>query len=118
LQNKGVEIFEADIDSPSTLLPAFLGTHVIFAVTDFWGPYFEKFEEKRKEGDRATGEYAYSLEVERGRKIVDAVQTVMEEGGEGENWGLERFVLSTLPGFKEKSKGKYTFVYHLIVRRK
>jgi hypothetical protein len=25
---------------------------------------------------------------------------------------LERFVFSTLPSFKERSKGKYTYVYH------
>lgn len=25
---------------------------------------------------------------------------------------LERFVFSTLPGFKEQSKGKYTYAYH------
>ena len=83
---------------------------MIFAVTDFWGPYFSTFGEKSKEGDRATGEYAFSVEVERGRAIVDAIEQVMnEEGGRG---GLERFVLSTLPSFKEQSKGKYTFVYH------
>ena len=84
---------------------------MIFAVTDFWGPYFEIFGEKKKESDRATGEFAFGVEVRGGRGIVDVVEEVMNEERKGEG-GLERFVFSTLPGFKEQSKGKYTFVYH------
>ena len=99
---------QADIDSPSSLLSAFRGAHVIFGLTDFWGPYFSVFNEKKKEGDRATGEYAYEIEVRRGKNIVDAVEKVLEEEGSV----LERFVLSSLPGFKAQSGGKYTFVYH------
>jgi hypothetical protein len=81
---------------------------VIFAVTDFWAPYFSTFAEKSKISDRATGEYAYAIEVQRGKNIVDAVSQVFDEEGSV----LERFIFSTLPGFKEQSKGKYTYVYH------
>ncbi|PMD44500.1 NAD(P)-binding protein [Hyaloscypha variabilis F] len=108
LKAKGIEVVQADIDSPSSLLSAFRGAHVIFGLTDFWGPYFSVFNEKKKEGDRATGEYAYEIEVRRGKNIVDAVEKVLEEEGSV----LERFVLSSLPGFKAQSGGKYTFVYH------
>ncbi|KAE9378246.1 NAD(P)-binding protein [Stipitochalara longipes BDJ] len=108
LKAKGISLVEANIDDPSTLIPAFRGAQVIFGLTDFWGPYFDKFSELKKISDRATGEYAFQVEVRRGRNIVDAVEAVRgEEGGV-----LERFVLSTLPGFKELSGGKYTYVYH------
>lgn len=104
---KGISIVEADLDSPSTLIPAFSGAHVIFAVTDFWQPFWESNARLSKISDRATGEHCYAIEVQRGKNIVDAVQRVLKE-----ERTLERFIFSTLPGFKEQSKGKYTYVYH------
>lgn len=102
----GISVLEADIDNPSTLLAAFSRAEVIFAVTDFWGPFFSSFAELSKISDRATGEYAFSIEVKRGRNIVDAVEKVLDGGK------LEKFVWSTLPSLKEVSRGKYTFAYH------
>jgi hypothetical protein len=99
---------QADVDNHSTLLPAFHGAHVIFAVTDFWAPYFSNFSEKSKVSDRATGEYAFDVEIRRGKNIVDAADEIARQ----EDSVLERFVFSTLPGFKKQSKGKYTYVYH------
>lgn len=58
--------------------------------------------------DRATGQHAFDIEVQRGKNIVDAVEKVSTEEGSV----LERFVYSTLPSFKEQSGGKYTYVYH------
>lgn len=81
---------------------------MIFAVTDFWAPYFSSFPTLSKVSDRATGEHAYSIEVQRGKNIVDIVEAVAKEDGSV----LERFVFSTLPSFGERSKGKYSFVYH------
>jgi hypothetical protein len=46
--------------------------------------------------------------VQRGKNIIDAASQVLSEEGSV----LERFVFSTLPGFKEQSKGKYTYIYH------
>lgn len=82
---------------------------MIFAVTDFWGPYFEYFPKLKEEGERKTGEMAYEVEVKRGKGIVDAVAKV---DGDGKGGALERFIWSTLPSFKEVSGGKYTFAYH------
>jgi hypothetical protein len=80
---------------------------VIFAVTDFWAPFMAAYPELSKVSERATGEHAYEIEVRRGKAIVDATAEVLEKEGV-----LERFVWSTLPGFRELSGGKYTFVYH------
>ncbi|PMD57227.1 NAD(P)-binding protein [Hyaloscypha bicolor E] len=108
LKAKGIDVVQADVDDPQTLIPAFRGAHVIFAVTDFWAPYFAAFEEKSKISDRETGEYAYAIEVHRRKNIVDAADVMLKEEGSK----LERFVSSTLPGFKEQSKGKHTYAYH------
>lgn len=107
VQAKGVSLVEADIDNTSSLIHAFSGAHAIFAVTDFWAPFFLSFEELSKISDRSTGEHAFEIEVKRGKGIVDAVEKVLVDEGL-----LERFVLSTLPGFKELSGGKYTYAYH------
>ena len=104
---EGISIVEADLDNLGTLIPAFRGAHVIFAITNFWAPFWEANARLSKISDRATGEHAYAIEVQRGRNVVDAVQRVSKEDGM-----LERFIFSTLPSFKEQSKGKYTYVYH------
>ncbi|KIN06401.1 hypothetical protein OIDMADRAFT_101134 [Oidiodendron maius Zn] len=104
---EGISIVEADLDNLGTLIPAFRGAHVIFAITDFWAPFWEANARLSKISDRATGEHAYAIEVQRGRNVVDAVQQVSKEDGM-----LERFIFSTLPSFKEQSNGKYTYVYH------
>lgn len=107
VQAKGISLVEADIDDTSSLIHAFSGAHVIFAVTDFWAPFFVSFEELSKISDRAAGEHAFKIEVKRGNGVVDAAEKVLADEGL-----LERFVLSTLPGFKELSGGKYTYAYH------
>jgi hypothetical protein len=98
----------ADIDSPSTLLPAFRSAHVIFAVTDFWFPFFSSFPSLSQVSPSATGQHAFNIEVQRGKNIVDAVVSVEKEEGNV----LERFIYSTLPSFKQLSGGKYTSAYH------
>ena len=108
LHSKGIELVEADLDKPDTLLSAFRGAEVIFGVTDFWAGYFSAYAELSKISDRATGEHAFSIEVRRGKNLVDAVETVNKE----KDSVLERFVFSTLPDFKKVSKGKYDFNYH------
>ncbi|KAF4625309.1 hypothetical protein G7Y89_g12857 [Cudoniella acicularis] len=107
LAQQGISIVTADLDTPSTLIPAFSGAHVIFAITDFWATFLSSYPELKKISNRATGEYALSEEVRRGKAIADATAHVLKEEGV-----LERFVYSTLPNFTEQSKGKYTYCYH------
>ncbi|THV50152.1 hypothetical protein BGAL_0163g00200 [Botrytis galanthina] len=107
LSKQGIEVVSADQDDSASLVAAFSGAEAIFAVTNFWEPFYKKYEELSKQGDRVTGEYAAAIEVRRGKAIVDAVAKVLHDEG-----NLERFIWSTLPSFKELSKGKYSYVYH------
>jgi hypothetical protein len=75
-------------------------------MTDYWADFLASYDELSKISDRATGEHAVAIEIQRGKNIVDAVNEVLKQGV------LERFVLSTLPNFKELSGGKYTYNYH------
>jgi hypothetical protein len=97
---------EADLDNLSSIIPAFSNVEGIFAVTDFWAPFFASYRELSQISDRATGEFAAKIEIQRGKNIVDAAVQVLKGGI------LERFIFSTLPDFNKQSKGKYTFNYH------
>jgi hypothetical protein len=108
LRAQGIEIVQADLDDPSSLRGIFADADAIFAVTDFWQPYFDAYPGLQKLSDRATGEHAYAIEVARGRAIVDAVAEQLAKNGER----LKIFIWSTLPPVKELSSGKYTYVYH------
>ncbi|RDW92223.1 hypothetical protein BP5796_01617 [Coleophoma crateriformis] len=107
LASQGIELISADVDKPSSFTTVFRGAHVIFAMTDFWQPFFASFAELSQKSDRATGEHAYGVEVTRGKTIVDAAAKVLEEDGT-----LERFIWSSLPPMKKLSGGKYTYIYH------
>lgn len=107
LASKGIEVVSADIDKPTSLIPAFSGVEVIFAVTDFWAPFFASYGELSKTSDRATGEHALSIELKRGKAIVDAAAKVLDKEGK-----LERFIWSSLPSVNGLSNGKYTYDYH------
>ncbi|KAI9717640.1 MAG: hypothetical protein M1812_004585 [Candelaria pacifica] len=101
--SKGIEMVPIDLDSISSLEEAFKGAHAIFAVTDFWGPMFDpSTAEKVKEG-QSINEYCCELEIRRGKNIAIAAAGVE---------GLERLVFSGLTNVGERSKGKYTQVYH------
>lgn len=92
-----------DLDHPDTLAAAFSGAHAIYAITDFWQPYFNPgTKEKLKEG-QILNELCFDLEVQQGKNIANAAAKVET---------LERYVCSSLSDVKKWSKGKYTWVYH------
>ncbi|KAF7890074.1 uncharacterized protein EAF02_002489 [Botrytis sinoallii] len=107
LSNQSIEAVSADQDDPTSLVAAFSGAEAIFAVTNFWEPFYRKYEELSKQGDQVAGEYAAAIEILRGKAIVDAAAKILQEEGK-----LERFIWSTLPSFKKLSNGKYSYVYH------
>lgn len=92
-----------DLDHPDTLTAAFSGAHAIYAITDFWQPYFNPANrEKLKEG-QILNELCFDLEVQQGKNIANAAAKVET---------LERYVCSSLSNVQKWSKGKYTWVYH------
>lgn len=92
-----------DLGHPETLTAAFAGAHAIYAITDFWQPYFNpRNKEKLKDG-QTMNEFCFDLEVEQGRNLAQAAAKVPT---------LERYVCSSLSDAGKWSKGKYTWVYH------
>ncbi|KAL1691088.1 hypothetical protein GGG16DRAFT_91724 [Schizophyllum commune] len=104
LAARGVEVVKADLNDVASLTAAFTGAHAIFAVTDFWAPFFDPATEAKLGPGQLMNEYCYDAEVQQAKNIFHAIMPVLD--------GLERFVYSTLPGIKKWSKGKYTWAYH------
>ena len=104
---KGVEMVQADLDDPSSLHSAFSGATAIFAITDFWAPFFDPESRKKVKPSQSLNEWAYEKELAQAKAIIDAAAKVdVDEGG------LQRLIWSGLSAAKKWSKGKYTWVYH------
>jgi hypothetical protein len=76
-------------------------------VTDFWKPFFNPVNQAHaEEQGKSIGQYAYELEFEQGKNIVDAVAREVHSLDD------VGFIASTLCSAKELSKGKYQELYH------
>ncbi|KAF4963756.1 hypothetical protein FSARC_8239 [Fusarium sarcochroum] len=103
LASKGAEVVQGDLDEPATLAAAFQGAHAIFAVSDFWGLYFNPANRSKTKPGQALNEWAADHEEQQLKNVIDSAAKVPT---------LERFVLSALSNATKWSKGKYTRVYH------
>ncbi|KAF5001861.1 hypothetical protein FGRMN_708 [Fusarium graminum] len=103
LSSDGAEVVKADLDDPSTLTAAFEGVHAIFAVSDFWGLYYDQSNRSKTKPGQALNDWAAQHEEQQLKNVIDAAAKVPT---------LERFVLSSLSNAEKWSKGKYTRVYH------
>ncbi|KAI0187858.1 hypothetical protein EV127DRAFT_139178 [Xylaria flabelliformis] len=78
LAARGVSVIQADLNDVKSLTDAVAGSHAVFAVTDFWGPFKELGQQR-----------AAALETAQGINIATAVLATLDT--------LEHFVYSTLP---------------------
>ncbi|KAL2061271.1 hypothetical protein VTL71DRAFT_7544 [Oculimacula yallundae] len=105
---KGIEIVPGDVDDVESLKAAFKGATLIFGNTAFsnddaFAMTTDADREKLAPG-QTPREWAYELEVQQGKNIVDAAATATDT--------LELFIWSALSHAKKWSKGKYAGVYH------
>ena len=103
LSAKGIEMVQGDLNQVSSIRVAFEGANAIYAVTDFWAPFFTPSTKEKLQPGQILNEYCHDLELQQGKNLADAAATVKT---------LERYVYSGLTNFKELSKGKYNWVYH------
>lgn len=87
LKMKGAEITAANLNDKDSLIKAFEGANVIFAVTNFFEP-------------------AMQLGVEEGKKVEFSQASNMIKAAK-ETSTLEHFIWSTLPNSGTLSKGKF-----------
>lgn len=103
LADRGVEVVEADMSSPSTLDAAFQNANVIFAVSDFLGTYFSPENKEKPAPGQALNAWVAEEEARQLKNVIMAAAKITS---------LERFVFSSLSNVTKWSKGKYTHVYH------
>ncbi|KAH8819771.1 NmrA-like family-domain-containing protein [Xylogone sp. PMI_703] len=92
LKSRGMDIVQADANDEASLKSAFAGSHVIFAVTDF----FELFAQHG-------AEEAVKLEVQQGKNIANVAEATIT---------LEHFIWSTLPAALDRSASKITVPHY------
>ncbi|KAJ4988773.1 NmrA-like family protein [Stagonosporopsis vannaccii] len=107
LSAQGVEMVQANLHNTESLKGAFKGANLVFSVTDFWKPFFDPNNAAQaKAKGKSIGRYAYELEYEQGKNIVDAVAREIHSLDEV---GL---IASTLCSARESSKGEYQELWH------
>lgn len=107
LSAQGIEMVRADLHDPSSLKDVFKGANLVFSVTDFWKPYFDPSNRARAAAQgKSIGQYAYELELEQGKNVVDAVAREVD--------GLDDvgLIASTLCNARQTSGGKYKELWH------
>ncbi|TGJ85715.1 hypothetical protein E0Z10_g3076 [Xylaria hypoxylon] len=86
LEARGVSIVYADLNDVAPLNAAIAGSHIIFAVTDFWGPFKELGQER-----------AAVLETVQGVNIATAALATLGT--------LQHYIYSTLPDVSRITSG-------------
>lgn len=92
-----------DLDEPSTLATLFHDANAIYAITDFWRPFFKPAYKAELKPGQTMNEFCYEREIQQGKTLADAAAKVQS---------LERYVCSALSDMTKWSGGKYTWVYH------
>ncbi|CAG9949453.1 unnamed protein product [Clonostachys rosea f. rosea IK726] len=103
LAARGAQLFTADIDKPETLSAAFEGASAIFAVSDFWGLYWDPANKDKAKPGQPLNVWAGEYETQQLKNVIDVAAKVPT---------LKHFILSSLSNATKWSKGKYTHVYH------
>ncbi|KAL0769490.1 hypothetical protein CaCOL14_008798 [Colletotrichum acutatum] len=102
LAAKGVEIVEGDLDNAESLKAALQGANVVFGNTVF--PFMLALTSNPQlEPGQSILEWAYELEVQQGKNLVEAVAKLDS---------LQLFIWSTLSATRKWSGGKFQNVYH------
>ena len=107
LAAQGIEIVSGNLDDVHTLISAFAGANLIFSVTNYWEPFFRPdCREKALDLGISFRKYAYNIELQQGKNIVDAAMTTID------TLDKNGFIASTLSHAGLCSKGKFTELYH------
>lgn len=94
---RGAEVVQANIDAPETLSAAFLGANAIFAVSDYWGQYFNPGNRDKAKPGQALTAWVGEHETQQLKNVIDAAAKVST---------LERFILSSLSDATKWSNGE------------
>ncbi|KAL9094240.1 MAG: hypothetical protein Q9165_003380 [Trypethelium subeluteriae] len=104
LIRKGCEVVRADLNDLGSLRDAFQGATAIFAVTNYWEPFFDSGIASRLKSGQSIPQYCYEEEVRLGINLAEAATACADT--------LTHYIWSTLSSPARWSKGKYTQILH------
>lgn len=107
LSAQGIEVVAGNLDDVQSLISAFAGANLIFSVTNYWEPFFRP--DSRAKADELGVDYrkyAYDVEVQQGKNIVDAAMSTID------TLDVNGLIASTLSHASSCSKGKFKELYH------
>jgi NAD(P)-dependent dehydrogenase (short-subunit alcohol dehydrogenase family) len=103
LKRRGVEVVQANLDDPASLVPAFEGANAIFLVSDFWAIYNELAGRPNAHPGKSLNEQAKERETQQLNNAIDVAAELPS---------LSRLVISSLPHAAKLTAGKYAHIYH------
>ncbi|KAL6361227.1 hypothetical protein LRP88_04691 [Fusarium phalaenopsidis] len=103
LKRRGVDVVQANLDNPASLVPAFEGANAVFLVSDFWAIYNELAGKPNAHPGKPLNEQAKERETQQLNNAIDIAARLSS---------LSRLVISSLPHVAKLTGGKYTHVYH------
>ncbi|RDW82384.1 hypothetical protein BP6252_03496 [Coleophoma cylindrospora] len=107
LASQGVEVVAGNLDDVASLIPLLRGANLIFSVTNYWEPFFRPdARAKAQELGVDCRRYAYDVELQQGKNIVDAAAATVDSLADN------GFVASTLSHAGKCSKGAFKELYH------
>ncbi|PQE28225.1 hypothetical protein CJF30_00010919 [Rutstroemia sp. NJR-2017a BBW] len=115
LSAQGIQIVQADLEDPASLVSAFRGANIIFSVTNYWETFYSPSGRARTaELGISIREYAGIVEERQGRNIADAAASEEILEGLDENG----FLVSTLSWAEKCSEGQFRELYHFDAKAK
>lgn len=106
LARNGCEVVKADTGDIESLVAAFAGANVIFAVTDYWAPFWDKEAIEKLDPGRSIRLFCHDEEIRHGINMAKAASKpeVLKT--------LTHYIWSCTSSPRKWSNGKYNEIYH------
>ena len=104
LASKGCEVVQADTGDVSSLITAFAGATAIFAVTDYWAPFWNSDVRRRLQPGQSIRTYCCDEEIRHGTNMAKAAATTLDS--------LTHYIWSCTSSPRKWSMGKYNDIHH------
>jgi hypothetical protein len=104
LATKGCEVVKADTGDVASLEKAFKGATAIFAVTDYWAPFWDDGVRKRLGPGQSIRLHCHDEEIRHGTNMAKAATTTLDT--------LTHYIWSCTSSPRKWSNGKYNEIHH------
>ena len=104
LAAKGCEVVKADTGDVALLEKAFAGATIIFAVTDYWAPFWNDEAKQQLKPGQSIRVFCHDEEIRHGTNMAKAAMSTLNT--------LTHYIWSCTSSPRKWSNGKYNEIYH------